>query len=120
MKIGPFKYEYLNKQPNVGFVHELISKLEASQMKINARTKMKTTPYLTGDHQDTYSRWRTSKVMYINERKNANAKRISKKIELVTNCILAKNQYDSENFQVNEYISRYYIWVLLFWWPIFT
>ena len=103
LKMGPFKYECLNKQPSIGFVHDLISKLEASQVKIIARKKMKATPYWTGDHQDTYSRWRTSKVMYINERQNSNAKRISRKIELVTNCILAQNRYDSENFQVNNY-----------------
>ena len=101
--MGPFKYECLNKQPSIGFVHDLVSRLEASHMKINARKKMKTTPYWTGNKQDNYSRWRTSKVMYINERHNSNAKRISKKIELVTNCILAQNRYDSENFQVNKY-----------------
>ena len=107
--MGPFKYEYLNKQPSIGSVHDLISKSEASQVKINARTKMKATPYWTGDHQDTYSRWRTSKVMYINERQNSNAQRISKKIELVSNCILAKNRYDSENFQVNNYMDTFEI-----------
>ena len=56
LKIGPFKYEYLNKKPNVGFVHDLISYQEALNMKTNAKTKMRTTPYSTGDTQDEYSR----------------------------------------------------------------
>ena len=56
LKIAPFKYESLNKGPNVGFVHDLISTKEASEMKANAKTKMKTTPYSVGDNQDAYSR----------------------------------------------------------------
>ena len=56
LKIAPFKYESLNKGPNVGFVHDLISSQEASKMKVNAKSKMKTTPYSVGDNQDAYSR----------------------------------------------------------------
>ena len=37
LKIGPFKYEYLNKGPNVGLVHDLISKKIIEKIKLNAR-----------------------------------------------------------------------------------
>ena len=37
----------------------------------------------------------------MNERKNNNSMKISRKIELVTKCILSQKNYDSENFQVN-------------------
>ena len=104
LKIGPFKYEFLNKEPSVGFVHDLISKRRVENLKDYARPTMKTTPYSTV-HDDkasysAYSRWRTSKIRYVNENLNENAKSISRNIELVTQCILAKNKYDSENFQV--------------------
>ena len=72
-------------------------------MKADAHGKMKTTPYYAEASDSSYSRWRTSKVMYINERLNMNAMKVSQNIELVTNCILSKNQYDSENFQVLNY-----------------
>ena len=37
LKIGPFKYEYLNKGPNVGLVHDLISKEIIEKIKLNTR-----------------------------------------------------------------------------------
>ena len=37
LKMGPFKYEYLNKGPNVGLVHDLISKKIIEKIKLNAR-----------------------------------------------------------------------------------
>ena len=37
LKMGPFKYEYLNKGPNVGLVHDLISKEIIEKIKLNAR-----------------------------------------------------------------------------------
>ena len=37
LKMGPFKYEYLNKGPNVGLVHDLTSKKTIEKIKLNAR-----------------------------------------------------------------------------------
>ena len=48
-----------------------------------------------------YSRWRTSKVTYINEKLDWSANNISQSIELVTKCVLSNHKYDSENFQVS-------------------
>ena len=67
LKIGPFKYEFLNKEPSVGFVHDLISDKQAEKLKDDARPTMKTTPYSTVEAFSSYSRWRTSKVRYFNE-----------------------------------------------------
>ena len=102
LRLGPFKYEALNKHPEVGYVHDLISDNNLRKMKLDAIGKMTSTPYTVKGNQQGYSRLRTSKVMYINERLNANAMKISKNIELVTNLVLSKNQYDSENFQVGS------------------
>ena len=108
LKLGPFKYETLNKEPEVGYIHELISGNQCDQMKLEAKGKMKTTPYKQKSSDGfknkgpwDFSRERTSKVMYINERLSANAMKVSQNIELATNTILSRNQYDSENFQVN-------------------
>ena len=100
LKIAPFKYEFLNMNPEVGLIHDFVSKNQTSKMKMDAKYKMKGTPFASGQYAGTYSRWRTSKVMYINERLNENAMEISRNIESVTNCVLSKKRYDSENFQV--------------------
>ena len=101
MRLGPFKYEFLNKEPGVGLVHDLISNTIAEEVKKDARPTLKTTPYDTGEAYLSYSRWRTSKITYFNEMLNVNAKEMSKNIELVTNCVLSKDKFDSENFQVS-------------------
>merc|ERR1711963_1164145 len=72
-------------------------------MKLDARPTLKTTPYTMTQQTVSYSRWRTSKVTYINENLNENAKKISRAIELVTRSFLKKQKYDSENFQVMNY-----------------
>ena len=103
LRIAPFQYEFLSKEPGVGLVHNLIGNTVVEGIKHDAKPTLKTTPYQTGDQGGAYvdySRWRTSKVTYFKDKLNANAHKISKNIELVTNCILASNKYDSENFQV--------------------
>ena len=100
LKFGPFKYEFLNMNPEVGLIYDIISNNQTAKMKMDAKYKMKGTPFASGQYAGTYSRWRTSKVMYINERLNENAMEISRNIELVTNCVLSRKKYDSENFQV--------------------
>ena len=100
LKIAPFKYEFLSMNPEVGLIHDFVSKNQTSKMKMDAKYKMKSTPYIAVEDPEAYSRWRTSKVMYMNERLNYNAMEISRNIELVTNCVLSRKKYDSENFQV--------------------
>ena len=101
MRIGPFKYELLNKEPSVGLVHDMISNAIVEKVKHDAKHTLKATPYNTGEAYVSYSRWRTSKVTYFNEKLNANAQKMTKNIELVTKCILSKDKYDSENYQVS-------------------
>ena len=57
-----------------------------------------------------YSRWRTSKVTYINEKLDVSADKISQNIELVTKCVLSNHKYDSENFQVSKKFGLFHIW----------
>ena len=40
LKLGPFKYELLNKEPNVCFVHDLISNKQAENLKDDARADL--------------------------------------------------------------------------------
>ena len=102
MRIGPFKFELLNKEPSVGLVHDLISNATVEEVKHDAKHTLKATPYSTGSGAYvSYSRWRTSKVTYFNEILNENAQKMSKNVELVTKCILSKDKYDSENYQVS-------------------
>ena len=99
--MAPFQYEFLSKEPSVGLVHNLIGNKIVERIKHYAKPTLKTTPYQAGGQgYISYSRWRTSKVTYFNDKLDANTQKMSKNIELVTNCILASNKYDSENFQV--------------------
>ena len=84
-------------------VHDLISKMESNQLKDIAKGRMKSTPYRTGGPNLDFSRRRTSKVMYINEKIVSKALPISKRTELVTNFKLKDDMYGSENFQVMNY-----------------
>ena len=68
-----FKYEFLNVNPEVGLIYDVISENQTSKMKMDAKYNMKSTPYTSGQYAGTYSRWRTSKVMHMNEKLNDNA-----------------------------------------------
>ena len=100
LKLGPFKFEILNNGPQIGYVHDFSSDSEIQQLIADAIPRTKTTSYDFDHDYDVNSRWHTSKVMYINERLNDNAMKISRKIELMTRTQLTKDMYDSENYQV--------------------
>ena len=64
---------------------------------------MKSTPYTIGTKDNSYSKLRTSKVMYMNEKLVPEAMTISKKITLATKYDMKEDKYASENFQVMNY-----------------
>ena len=64
---------------------------------------MKSTPYVMGEKENSYSKLRTSKVMYMNEKLVPMAMTLSKKITLATRYHMKKEKYASENFQVMNY-----------------
>ena len=103
LKLGPWNYEWLHQNPEIALVHNLISENESLRMRELARGKMKSTPYTIGGEETTFSKGRTSKVMYMNEKRVPIAMAISKKIELATRFKLSHEQFASENFQVMNY-----------------
>ena len=64
---------------------------------------MRATPYVTGKTENSYSKLRTSKVMYMNELLVPIAMTLSKKVTLVTKYRMKEETYASENFQVMNY-----------------
>ena len=64
---------------------------------------MKSTPYVMGEKENSYSKLRTSKVMYMNEKLVPMAMTLSKKITLATRYYMKNEKYASENFQVMNY-----------------
>ena len=56
-----------------------------------------------GEKENSYSKLRTSKVMYMNEKLVPMAMTLSKKITLATRYHMKKEKYASENFQVMNY-----------------
>ena len=80
LKLGPFKYELKSAEPEIAIVHQLISIQEAESVKELARNKMRSTPYIDGGKDKSFSKGRTSKVMYMNEKLVPEADAVSKKI----------------------------------------
>ena len=48
LKLGPFKFEMKNQNPEIGLIHDFVSENEITQIKERARGKMKSTPYTVG------------------------------------------------------------------------
>ena len=103
LKIGPFKFEPFHENPEIAVIHDFISETELNRIKTGARGQMKSTPYVLGKNEATYSKLRTSKVMYMNEKLVPMAMDISKKITLSTRFKMKEEQFASENFQVMNY-----------------
>ena len=103
MKLGPFKFEIKHQEPEIGLIHEFASLNETKSIQDRARGQTKSTPYGTYDGSSDFSKQRTSKVMYMNEKLEKEAMVLSKKIELATHFRLYQEDYASENYQVMNY-----------------
>ena len=103
LKLGPFKYEIHHQNPEIGVIHDFASAKELEIIKSNARGHMKSTPYVTGATENPYSKLRTSKVTYMNEKIVKFVQPLSRKIAQVTKFRLKEEKYASENFQVMNY-----------------
>ena len=97
-RLGPFKYELLHLDPEIGLYHQLISVQESENVKDLARGKMRSTPYVVDSKNEPFSKSRTSKVMYMNEKLVKEAMAMSNKVEWATRFRLKDEKYGSENF----------------------
>ena len=102
-RLGPFKYELLHLDPEIGLYHQLISVQESENVKDLARGKMRSTPYVVDSKNEPFSKSRTSKVMYMNEKLVKEAMAMSNKVEWATRFRLKDEKYGSENYQVMNY-----------------
>ena len=85
LRLGPFLYERLNGQPEVGYFHDMFSKNEIQGLlNNNSIAGMAATPYQVAGEQNAFSKLRTSKVKYINELFDVAARTISLKIQRAT------------------------------------
>ena len=65
-RLGPFKYELKHRAPEIGLFHDFAHPNEMEGIKSRARGHMKTTPYVVSNKaEEPYTRFRTSKVIYI-------------------------------------------------------
>ena len=64
---------------------------------------MKTTPYQENGKDSSFSKARTSKVRYLNEKKWQVAMKISRRIEIITKFNICNEWFSSENYQVMNY-----------------
>ena len=81
LRLGPFKYETKHQNPEIAVIHDLVNPKETEKIKNLTRGKMKSTPYTSSGKLNAYSKGRTSKVKYLNERSVPEAMVLSKRIE---------------------------------------
>ena len=103
LRLGPFKHEILHQNPEIAIIHGLANSKEVQNIQNFSRGKMKSTPYTSNGSYDNFSKGRTSKVKYANERLVPEAMVLSKKIELATKFNLYHEDYASENYQIMNY-----------------
>ena len=103
MRLGPLKYEKLNRGPEVGFFHDLVTKGQVDGVIKAAQGKTKSTPYSVGSNNKAFSKFRTSKVMYQNEHLYDVAMNLSQSVANATRFNLFQEKYASENYQVMNY-----------------
>ena len=103
LKLGPFKFEPKLQNPEIAIIHDMIGPEEMKRVKNLAKGKMKSTPYTVGGSETAFSKGRTSKVMYMNEKLVPEAMAMSKKIEWATRFKLKNEKFASENFQIMNY-----------------
>ena len=103
LMLGPFKFEFMHKNPEIAVIHDFASSKEAKLIRDGAKGHMKSTPYTIGKNDQSYSKLRTSKVMYMNEKLVPMAMTLSKKISYATRYLMKEDIYASENFQVMNY-----------------
>ena len=103
MKLAPLKFEQKHSDPEIALIHDFASAEEIERVKNLARGKMHSTPYVVGKSTVKYSKLRTSKVMYQNERLVGDIMPISNRIEWLTQLKLKHEQFASENFQLMNY-----------------
>ena len=103
LKLGPFKLESKHINPQIAEIHDLISEKQANELINKARGHLKPTPYLVNGKEKEFSKFRTSKVMYINEMYDQEVLRISKTIQYITRMKLYHERFASENYQVMNY-----------------
>ena len=103
LQLGPFKLEVKHRSPEIAIIHEFVKPQEAQKIRNLTLGKMKSTPYTVNGKYSIYSKERTSKVKYLNERSVPEAMVVSKRIELATHFKLYHEYYASENYQVMNY-----------------
>ena len=103
LKLGPFKLELKHMKPEIGLFHDFVSINESEDMKDLARGKLRSSPSGGGNKYESFSKARTAKLVYVNEKLAKEAMVISKKIELATGFQLKQDKYGSENFQILNY-----------------
>ncbi len=103
LRLGPFKYEKLNANPEVALIHGMLSDAATDKITQGAKPFLKPTPFNVGTEQKSFSKLRTSKVMYMNEGLWDNALQMSNDIQNITAFRLYHEPYASENFQVMNY-----------------
>ena len=103
LRLAPFKFEVKHIDPEIALIHDFTSVKETEDIKNLARGKMKSTPYILGGKAEAFSKARTSKVMYMNERLVTEAEVVSIKAEQITKLNLYNEEFASENYQIMNY-----------------
>ena len=103
MRLGPFKYEPLSRDPHVGVFRDFMSPSECDQVKNRARGRLKSTPFQEGGRTKYYTTQRVSKRIHIREDQMDVAKATSRRISLATKWIVDQEKGASDEYNVINY-----------------
>ena len=93
LKLAPLKFEQKHSDPEIALIHDFASVNETEKIKNLARGKMKSTPYIVSGKSVTFTKSRTSKVMYMNERLVPEAEVITVKAQQITKLNLYNERF---------------------------
>ena len=102
LKLGPFHCEFKLKIPEIILIHNFTYKDEVSRIIQRTKGKLVATP-LFRNFSQTVSNARTSKMMYLSEGVDSEAKSMADRIQLITKFKLHNEKFASENFKVMNY-----------------
>ena len=103
LKLGPFNFEQLHTDPEIGLIHQFLSIQESNSITDLAKGQLRSTPYVVNQKNVQFTKKRTSKVMYMNERIVKEVMVVTKKIEMATKLRLHHEMFASENYKIMNY-----------------
>ena len=105
--MGPFKYEKLNEENEIGMFHDFIGKDECLHLRTEALPDLEATPYNVAGVRLDYSPNRTSKNKFLKEEEDEKVKSISQRMKYATRMNMKESHFEEgEHIQVKNVLTK--------------